>query len=267
MSQKKSTYIPGLKVTFLGTGTSQGVPVIGCECDTCLSENPKDNRLRSSVLVEVNGVNILIDAGPDLRQQMLRQKVRHLSAILLTHEHNDHTVGLDDIRPFNFMQGGDMPLFALQRVINDIKIKFGYVFADNPYPGSPRMICHNILPGETFPIENYCEVEALHVMHGNLPILGFRFGQFAYITDASALDESTILQLKDVDTLVLNALRYRKHNTHFNFEEALQTAVSIGARQTYFTHLSHEMGYYDDIVEKLPPAILPGYDGLTLKWE
>jgi phosphoribosyl 1,2-cyclic phosphate phosphodiesterase len=256
-----------MSVTFLGTGTSQGVPVIGCECDTCLSQNAKDKRLRSSVLVQVNGTNVLIDAGPDLRQQMLRQNVRHLAAILLTHEHNDHTIGLDDIRPFNFMQGGDMPLYALQRVIDDIKVKFAYVFAENPYPGSPRMVCHSIKEGDIFPVQELFYVEAIHVLHGNLPILGFRFGQFAYITDASTLDVSTINQLKGVDTLVLNALRYRKHNTHFNFDEAVSVAALIGARQTYFTHLSHEMGYYDDLLEKLPPSILPAYDGLKISWK
>jgi phosphoribosyl 1,2-cyclic phosphate phosphodiesterase len=256
-----------MSVTFLGTGTSQGVPVIGCECDICLSQNVKDKRLRSSVLVQVNGTNVLIDAGPDLRQQMLRQNVRHLAAILLTHEHNDHTIGLDDIRPFNFMQGGDMPLYALQRVIDDIKVKFAYVFAENPYPGSPRMVCHSIKAGDIFPVQPLFHVEAIQVLHGNLPILGFRFGQFAYITDASTLDVSTINQLKGVDTLVLNALRYRKHNTHFNFDEAVSVAGLIGARQTYFTHLSHEMGYYDDLLEKLPPSILPAYDGLKISWK
>lgn len=253
-----------LTLTFLGTGTSQGVPVIGCECDTCLSHNRKDKRLRTSVLVEAAGINILIDAGPDLRQQMLAHRVKHLSAILLTHEHNDHTIGLDDIRPFNFMQGTDIPVYTLPRVISEIKAKFSYVFTDKPYPGSPRMTCCPVEGGQPFAISQDVWITPLHIMHGSLPILGYRIGSIAYITDASAVPADTLAALTGVDTLILNCLRYRPHHSHMNFDEAVALALKVGARQTFLTHMSHEMGLFEDIAEKLPATVFPAYDGLVI---
>ncbi len=256
---------PKIKLTFLGTGTSQGVPVIGCECDTCLSGDRKDNRLRTSVLIQIDQVNLLIDAGPDLRQQMLRQKVHHLNGILITHEHNDHTIGLDDIRPFNFMQGTDIPIYGLPRVLDGIKSRFSYVFSENPYPGSPRMMCVPVEPGQLFSPDQSIEVCALSILHGTLPILGFKIGRLAYITDASEIPEDTMRQLHDVDTLVVNCLRYRKHPSHFNFDDALSFIRQISPRKAYLTHLSHEMGLYEDIMEKLPPDIKPAFDGLSIE--
>ena len=217
-----------LKITFLGTGTSQGVPVIGCTCNTCISVDSRDKRLRSSVLITIDNHNILIDAGPDLRQQMLVNHVNHLDAILITHEHNDHVIGMDDIRPFNFRQRVDMPIFSLERVLDEIRMKFSYIFHSNPYPG-------------------------------------FRIKNFAYITDASFISDQSFQSLYGLDVLVLNALQYRKHYSHFNYDEAIEVAEKIGAEKTYFTHMSHEMGLYVDMINKLPQNIFPAYDGLIVE--
>lgn len=254
-----------MKITFLGTGTSQGVPVIGCNCKTCTSSDLRDKRLRSSVLISIDNNNILIDTGPDFRQQMLVNHVRHLDAILLTHEHNDHVVGMDDIRPFNFRQGVDMPIFSLERVIDEIRLKFSYIFDTKPYPGIPRVVCKAVLPGDTFELFSSVMVDAIDILHGNLPILGYRIDNFAYITDASYISEQSLQRLSGLDVLVLNALQYRKHYSHFNYDEALFMAQKIGAKKTYFTHMSHEMGLYADLLTKLPANIFPSYDGLTLE--
>lgn len=251
-------------VTFLGTGTSQGVPVIGCHCDVCMSEDKRDNRLRSSVLISIENIRILIDAGPDFRQQMLRHHVTHLDAILLTHEHNDHVVGLDDIRPFNFKQGTEMPVFALPRVIEDIKSKFSYIFESYPYPGAPRVICKPIVGNNTYLFHQELSFTTINVMHGSLPILGYRFDDFAYITDASYIDEEALLLLQGLEILVINALQFRKHYSHFTFDEAVQIAETIGAKKTYLTHMSHEMGNFEHLLLKCPPNIYPAYDGLIL---
>lgn len=253
-----------MQITFLGTSTSQGVPVIGCGCDTCTSENEKDYRLRSSVLVSVDGFNILIDVGPDFRQQMLLNKVKKLDAILLTHEHNDHIIGMDDIRPFNFKQGMEMPIFGLSRVLEEIKMKFAYVFESFPYPGSPKVVCHELESQQTYEITPKVHIKTIHVMHGNLPILGYRIEDFAYITDASYLDEIAIASLTGLKVLVLNALQYRKHYSHYTFDEAVQVAQTIAAEKTYFTHMSHELGKHADILEKCPANIYPAHDGLII---
>ena len=240
-----------LKITFLGTGTSQGVPVIGCTCNTCISVDSRDKRLRSSVLITIDNHNILIDAGPDLRQQMLVNHVNHLDAILITHEHNDHVIGMDDIRPFNFRQRVDMPIFSLERVLDEIRMKFSYIFHSNPYPGAPRVVCNAILAGDTFELFNTVKVDAIDILHGNLQILGFRIKNFAYITDASFISDQSFQSLYGLDVLVLNALQYRKHYSHFNYDEAIEVAEKIGAEITYFTHMSHEMGLYVDMINKL----------------
>lgn len=253
-----------MKVTFLGTGTSQGIPVIGCDCEVCRSAHPRDKRLRCSVLINFDDVNVVIDVGPDFRQQMLREEVKHLDAVLITHEHNDHVVGMDDIRPFNFRQRLDMPVYALERVLQEIRAKFFYIFDANPYPGSPRVVCHPVVAGRPFQVRGNLEVLPLEIMHGNLPILGFRLGKFAYVTDASAISPESLRYLQGLDILVLNALQYRKHYSHFTFDEAAEAAAEIGARQTYFTHMSHEMGLHADMESGWPTGILPAFDGLVL---
>ncbi|MFZ1749082.1 MAG: MBL fold metallo-hydrolase [Saprospiraceae bacterium] len=254
-----------MKITFLGTGTSQGVPVIGCTCDTCISDDKRDDRLRSSILITVNDQNIIIDTGPDFRQQMLRQQISRLDAVLLTHEHNDHVIGIDDIRPFNFRQGVNMPVYGLKRVLDEMMMKFAYIFDNNPYPGAPSIICHELLPNLPIQILKDIIVRPLAVMHGNLPILGYRIGNFAYVTDASKLSDETLQQLSDLDVLVLNALQYRKHYSHFTYDEAVAVAKQINAGQTYFTHMSHEMGRHREMLKKVPNHILPAYDGLILQ--
>jgi len=254
-----------IKITMLGTGTSQGVPVIGCTCETCTSQDKKDKRLRSSVLITVGDKNILIDAGPDFRQQMLTFGVLHLDAILLTHEHNDHIIGMDDIRPFNFRQGKEMPVYGLTRVLDDVKAKFGYIFETCPYPGSPRIMCHEILPNNDYEIFPGLNIHTIHVMHGNLPILGYKIGNFAYITDASYLDECAMKTLKGLDILVLNALQYRKHYSHFTYAEALEIGQQLEVKSLYLTHMSHEMGCHKLLEAKCPEHVFPAYDGLVLE--
>ncbi|MBL0026374.1 MAG: MBL fold metallo-hydrolase [Saprospiraceae bacterium] len=253
-----------MKITFLGTGTSQGVPVIGCSCQVCKSEDKKDRRLRCSILISVNEYNILIDTGPDFRQQMLINGITHLNAILLTHEHNDHVIGIDDIRPFNFRQRHNMPVYGLTRVLDDVRKKFAYIFKDNPYPGAPKVEFHRIEAGQKFLLFDSIMVKALDILHGNLPILGYRIGDFAYITDASFISGKTMEDLANLDVLVLNALQFRKHYSHFTFEEAIDMAQKIGAKTTYFTHMSHEMGKHEDILSKCPDGIEPAFDGLEI---
>jgi len=254
-----------MEVILLGTGTSQGVPIIGCQCVTCISSDSKDKRLRTSAYINIDGYGIIIDVGPDFRQQMLTHHIHRVDAVLLTHEHNDHVIGLDDIRPFNFMHQVEMPVYGLKRVINDIKIKFGYVFEENPYPGAPRMRCYEIEPYKNYDLIEGITIQTLHVMHGDLPIVGYRIGPFGYVTDCSFLDDISIEILKGVDVLVLDCLRYREHYSHFNYIEAIQTAKKINAHQTYLTHMSHEMGLHRDIVKNAPDGILPGFDGLKIK--
>jgi phosphoribosyl 1,2-cyclic phosphate phosphodiesterase len=254
-----------LKVTFLGTGTSQGVPVIACHCETCLSTDNKDKRLRSSILLSMGEDNIVIDVGPDFRQQMLQYHVKSLGAILLTHEHNDHVAGLDDIRPFNFRQRYDMPLYGLQRVLNDIQSRFAYIFNSVPYPGVPKVVSFPIEANQTMTILEQFPIEIIGVQHGSLPILGFRIFNFAYITDASFLDQVAISQLKNLDILVINALQFRKHYSHYSFDEAIKVAQEISAKMTYLTHMSHELGRYEDLCKRLPSNIRPAYDGLVVE--
>ena len=254
-----------MKITLLGTGTSQGIPVIGCDCETCTSLDPRDKRLRCAVLIESVDFSLLIDVGPDFRTQMLAHHVQKLDAILLTHEHNDHVIGLDDIRPLNFKNRMDMPIYSLQRVLDDVKNKFAYVFDDSGYPGKPRAVCHSIQSGAVLTFGDEIVVTAFEVMHGNLPILGYRIGDFAYITDASYLSEGTLSLLTGLKVLVLNALQYEPHYSHYTVEQAIAVASKIGAQHTYFTHLSHQLPPYIAFANSLPDHISPAYDGLVFQ--
>ena len=253
-----------MQVTFLGTGTSQGIPVIGCDCKVCQSDSPKDKRLRCSVLIQIGDKNIVIDIGPDFRQQMLRANVSDLHAILITHEHNDHIIGLDDVRPFNFKQKRDMPIFAERRVLEELKIRFSYAFAENKYPGAPTIQPIEIKKGKNFEAAGI-EIEPIEIEHGNLPILGFRVGDFAYLTDMKTISEKEIKKIKGINTLVINALHHYKHHSHLNLEEALAMVERIAPKRAFFTHMSHYMGLHGEINAQLPEHISLAYDGLVLE--
>ena len=251
-----------LKVTFLGTGTSQGIPVVGSDHPVCQSVDPKDKRLRVSVLVEVEGLNLVIDCGPDFRQQMLSNNVKHLDAILFTHEHSDHTVGLDDIRPFFFKQG-DIPIYAHQRVMQSLRKRFDYIFAsENKYPGAPS-VGENIIQNSPFKVKNL-SVLPINVMHNRVQVFGFRIQEFAYVTDAKTIEEEEAEKLKGVEVLVLNALRKEPHHSHFNLEEALGFIEKIKPKRAYLTHISHVMGFHEEVQKELPPNVFLAYDNLQI---
>jgi len=249
-----------MRVTFLGTGTSQGVPVIACDCEVCQSNNPKDNRLRSSILIEWKETTLIVDTGPDFRQQLLRTTVQKLDAVLYTHEHKDHTAGLDDVRAFNYKFNRPMPLYAEQRVLDSLKNEFRYIFSD--YPGVPKIELNKI-HNKAFFIGNK-KIIPIRVLHKNLPILGYRFDDFAYITDASFIMDSELEKLKGVHTLVLNAVRIKEHHSHFNLESALKIFAKIRPEKSYITHIGHQLGRHNTVSKKLPETIELAYDGLVL---
>lgn len=242
---------------FLGTGTSTGVPLIGCECVVCTSNDAKDARLRASMLITEGNTQILIDCGPDLRQQLLRNHVKHLSGILITHEHYDHIGGLDDVRPL-----GHSRIYAEKRVADNIYHTMPYCFGENKYPGVPAIELHEITEDEFF-IDNI-RIQPIRILHAKLPIFGFRIGKFAYLTDVKTLEDESFEMLKDLDILVLNALRHKKHISHLSLAEALEVSGKIGARETYFTHMSHDMGLHGETNLSLPDHHQLAYDGLTL---
>ena len=253
-----------MKVTLLGTGTSQGIPVIGCSCSACTSVDPRDNRLRSSVLIESNGVHLLIDTSPDLRMQMLDNDVQKIDAILYTHEHNDHVIGLDDIRPFNFKQKTDMPLIGLERVMKDIQYRFSYVFGERVYPGAPRAIAEIIDGNEDFTIKGI-NVTPIKVMHGLLPILGYRFGDFSFITDASFINEHEKEKIRGSRFIVLNALQKKPHHSHFSLVQAIDFLKDLKPEKAFLTHSSHLLGPTKEWEKELPDFIFPAYDGLEIE--
>ncbi|MAY83445.1 MAG: MBL fold metallo-hydrolase [Flavobacteriales bacterium] len=254
-----------MKITILGSGTSQGVPVIACECEVCKSENPRDKRLRCSVLIETEDQNIVIDTGPDFRQQMLRASVSDLDAVLFTHEHKDHVAGLDDIRAFNFKSGGKaMSVYATDQVQKALKREFAYVFADSKYPGVPEVKLHTIM-NKDFEV-NGLMIHPIQLMHYKMPVLGFRVGDFTYITDANFIAEEEKEKIKGTKVLVLNALRQSKHISHFNLEEALELIKELDVEKAYLTHISHLMGKHDDVSELLPDNVELAYDGLELEF-
>ena len=248
-----------MKVTFLGTGTSQGVPVIACDCEVCQSLDFRDKRLRSSIFVETEKVNMVIDTGPDFRQQMLREGINRLDAVLFTHEHKDHTAGMDDIRSFNFKQRKDMPIFARTQVLNQLKREFAYVFAQNKYPGVPQVAIHEI---ENRPFEvNGLRVTPIEVIHYKLPVFGFRIHDFTYITDAKTIAPEEVDKVRGSRILVVNALQQAPHISHMTLDEAIDFAQEVGAEQTYFTHISHQLGRHKAVQATLPKGMILAYDG------
>jgi len=251
-----------LKITFLGTGTSQGIPVITCNCVVCRSDDYRNKRLRVSVLIETADKTIVIDSGPDFRYQMLRANVQNLDAILYTHEHKDHVAGLDDIRPFNYLLKKNIDIYATERVQHGLKKEFSYIFAEVKYPGLPQIEMHTISDQPFYIGET--KIEPLDIMHYRLPILGFRIGDFTYITDAKTVPEETVEKIMGSKILVVNALQKEHHISHFTLDEAIEFARKIGAEATYFTHMSHNLGLHEDVEKELPKNIKLAYDGLTL---
>ena len=257
-----------MKLTFLGTGTSQGVPVIGCRCEVCQSADERDQRLRTSAMVECEDCRIIIDAGPDFRQQMLRTGARAIDAILLTHEHKDHTGGLDDVRAFNFV---DFPIirvvdiFANTQTAAAIKKDYDYAFAENKYIGAPEMRLHTIDTAAPFEVKGH-EIIPINGRHSErFFVTGYRIGPLAYMTDFKELLDGEEEKLQGIDTLVVNALRFREHHSHFNIEEALALINRIKPRVAYLTHMSHEIGLHAETAEKLPEGVFLGYDGLSIE--
>jgi len=247
-------------IEFLGTGTSLGVPMIGCHCHVCSSDNPKDKRLRTSLLIRYQGKNIVIDCGPDFRTQLLRAGVDDLEAVLITHEHRDHIAGLDDVRSINYILRKEVSIFLSEESLYAVKTEFPYIFNPGDYKGAPRIQFHHI-DNKAFELNNLLFVP-LRVTHRNMMVYGFRIGNFSYITDANNIPEDTMKLLKGTEILVLNALRIKKHPSHFSLDEAIQIAKGIGAKKTYFTHLGHLIGKHDDINKKLPDGMELAWDGL-----
>jgi phosphoribosyl 1,2-cyclic phosphate phosphodiesterase len=251
-----------MKITFLGTGTSTGVPVLTCKCEVCRSLDFRDKRLRVSVLVQHNEKNIIIDAGPDFRQQALRENLQSIEALVFTHEHKDHTGGLDDVRPFNYLSGiKNCPIYAHPRVLDQLRNEYYYAFVEKPYPGVPIITCHEI---DTEPFEiAELSFQPIQVMHHKLPVLGFRIGDFTYITDANYISDTELRKVKGSKVLVLNALQKEPHISHFNLQQAIELAQEIGADKTYFTHISHKLGLHREVEKVLPKNIELACDGLS----
>lgn len=253
-----------LKITFLGTGTSQGIPIIGSKHPVCHSDDPRDKRLRVSVMITHEDKVYVIDCGPDFRQQMLMNDVDHLDAILFTHEHSDHTAGLDDIRPFFFRQG-DIPVYAHKRVVGELERRFSYIFEKvNKYPGAPGVSVHEVINDSSFQL-NDLQITPINVHHAKLQVFGYRIENFAYLTDVKTIAQEEKDKLKDLDILVVNALREEPHYSHFNLEEALAFVEEIKPKRAYFTHISHLLGFHEEVERKLPDNVHLAYDGLSLE--
>lgn len=279
------------KMKFLGTGTSQGIPMIGCTCQVCQSSDSRDKRLRSSVLVEFCGMSILVDAGPDFRQQMLRENICHIDAILLTHNHKDHTGGLDDIRAFNYLEHEASEIYCEKYVLDSLKMEYPYAFAEIKYPGAPEWNVHlidnepfdvvtyknkekiewksnvgyeHISPGEPL-VDKTARIIPIRGMHGKLPVLGFRFGNIAYCTDMNFIPESEFEKLRGLEHFVLNTVKFGTHNSHFGFDQAVAICKRVGAKNSWLTHLSHRLPDYDGLCSILPADIRPAYDGLVIE--
>jgi phosphoribosyl 1,2-cyclic phosphate phosphodiesterase len=250
-------------VTFLGTGTSQGVPVIACDCEVCRSLDFRDKRLRVSVHLQIGSKSLIIDSGPDFRQQVLRERIKTLDALLFTHEHKDHTAGMDDIRAFNFRQGKAMPLFARPTVIEQLKQEFAYIFTEHHYPGIPRVEL-NPISNNAFYFEDI-KVIPVEVLHYRLPVYGFRIGDFTYITDANFIAEEELEKVRGSRVIVLNALRQESHISHFTLQQALDLIARLQPEQAYLTHISHQMGRHAEVDKLLPSNVHIAYDGLKIE--
>jgi len=252
-----------MKITFLGTGTSQGIPMIGSNDPVCLSHNSKDKRLRSSIMISWDDNRYIIDCGPDFRQQMLRENIQAINGVLFTHEHSDHTAGIDDFRPYTYKMG-EVPIYAQERVIESLKIRFSYIFeTENRYAGAPKLI-ENIIDSNSFML-NEVQVTPIAVMHGKLPITGYRFGNVAYITDLKTMSDHEKKKLENLDVLIVNALRITAHPTHLNLEEAISFVNEIKPKRAYFTHISHKLGFHEEVEKILPENVFLSYDGLEIK--
>jgi phosphoribosyl 1,2-cyclic phosphate phosphodiesterase len=251
-----------MNITILGTGTSSGVPVLTCKCDVCQSVNTKDARLRVSVLIQTEGLDIVIDAGPDFRQQILNTNIKKLDALVFTHEHKDHTAGLDDVRPFNYIAGKKyLNIYARESVLTQLKREFHYAFQEQSYPGVP-LINTNVIENKSFSIEGL-EIIPIEVLHHKLPVFGFRVKDFCYITDANYISKIELEKAKGAKVLVLDALQKTPHISHYTLQQAIEVAKEIGAEKTYFTHISHKMGLHADVNKELPEGMQLAYDGLT----
>jgi phosphoribosyl 1,2-cyclic phosphate phosphodiesterase len=253
------------ELTFLGTGTSQGVPVIACACEICRSLDFRDKRLRTSAHVKYNGYSLVIDTGPDFRQQMLRENITHVDAILFTHAHKDHTAGMDDIRSFNFKNRRDMPVYATNKVIEQLRQEFAYIFSPDKYPGTPNVAIREITKNPFTMDDGQTTIVPVEVMHYKLPVLGFRFGNLTYITDANYIAPEEMAKIKGSEILIINALRREKHISHFNLEEALAIVAQVEPRMAYLTHISHHLGLHSEVSKELPPNVQLAYDGLKVR--
>jgi len=250
-----------VRITFLGTGTSMGIPLVACPCAVCASADERDKRLRASVMIETNGKTFVIDTGPDFRQQMLREKVRSVDAVIFTHEHKDHLAGLDEVRAFNFINGRKMDVYATPRVQDAIRREYRYIFENSDYPGIPQIELHTIHPGVPFLVEGV-EFIPVEVLHHELPVLGFRVGKFTYITDANFINDEEKEKVKGSEVVVLNALRREPHISHFTLEQAIAIMQELKPARGYFTHISHQMGFHAEVDRELPGNIRLAYDGL-----
>lgn len=251
-----------LTITFLGTGTSQGIPMIASKDPVCLSKDVKDKRLRSSVLISWNDVTYTIDCGPDFRQQMLRENVPIVNGVFFTHEHSDHTAGIDDLRPYCY-KIGEMPIYLNARTLTSLEKRFEYIFStENRYPGAPS-VCSNIVDKDSFYVDDL-QVTPIEVMHGNLPVTGYRIQDFAYLTDVKSIEKSEKEKLKNLDVLVVNALRIEEHPTHFSLQEALDFVEELQPKRAYFTHISHKLGFHEQVSKDLPENVFLAFDGLKI---
>ncbi len=252
-----------MKITFLGTGTSQGIPVLTCQCHVCTSQDVRDRRYRTSAMLSTEATNVVIDAGPDFRSQILKTNLRRLDAVFLTHAHHDHVSGMDDVRAFNYSQKMAIPVFGNRECLRHVSRYYDYAFEDDKYPGVPEFDMKEL--GNESVMIGDMEILPIPVMHGKLPILGYRSGNVAYITDASLIPESSLQLLSGIQVLVVNALRHRQHHSHFNIQQALEVIQQIQPRRAFLTHISHVAGAHAEITAELPENVEPAYDGLSIE--